>query len=132
MALKKGRNKKSSRFGAWCTEDRGVRGKEFGGGAGQRGAQVVEGFVGEAEFEVYAMFDRDAVKVLVDGVNVVVGVGLVKQAGCRALCILDFTEGFGKVKINAVALVQSGSDECVDQSFIGGKEERWTETCDVF
>lgn len=81
---------------------------------------------------MYAMFDRDAVEILVDRVDVVVGAGLVKQPGCRTLCILDFTEGFGKVKVNAVALVQSGSDECVHQSFSGGKEERWTEAGDVF
>lgn len=88
MALKKGRNKKGSRFGAWCTEDRAIRRKECGGGAGLRGGQVVEGFVGE-EFEVYVMFDSDVVEVLVDGVDVVVGAGLVKQAGCRALHILE-------------------------------------------
>lgn len=89
MALKKGRNKKSSRFGAWSTEDGAIRRKECGGGAGLRGGQVVENFVGEEEFEVYVMFDRDVVEVLVDGVDVVVGAGLVKQAGCRALHILE-------------------------------------------
>lgn len=57
-------------------------------------------------------------EVLVDGINVVVGVGLVKQVGCKALCILDFTEGFGKVKVDAVALVQSGSDEYAYQSLV--------------
>lgn len=61
------------------------------------------------EFEVYAMFDRDAVEVLVD--RVLVGVGLVKQPGCRTLCILDLTEGFEEVKVNAVAPGQSGSDD---------------------
>lgn len=123
MALKKGRNKKNSRFGAWYTEDRAIRRKECGGWAGLRGGQVVENFVGEEEFEVYVIFDRDVVEVLVDGVDVVVGAGLVKQAGCRALRILERSNSM---------LLQSGSDECVDQSFSGRKEERWTETGDVF
>lgn len=82
------------------------------------------------EFEVYAMFDRDAVEALVD--RVLVGVGLVKQQGCRTLCILDLTEGFEEVKVDAVAPGRSGSDECVHQSFRGGKEERWTEAGVVF
>lgn len=94
--------------------------------------QVVEAFVGEEEFEVYVMFYRDAVGVLKNGANVVLGVGLVKQEGCRALCILDCTEEFGKVKVNSVVLVQSGWEECVIQSFSGEKEKRWKETGDVF
>lgn len=59
------------------------------------------------EFEVYAMFDRDAVEVLLD--RVLVGVGLVKQPGCRTLCILKLTEGFEEVKVDAVA------PGCLDQ-----------------
>lgn len=76
-----------------------MRGNECGGGAILNGGQVVEGFVGEGEFKVYAMCDRVAVEVLADEINVVMEVGLVKQAGCRALCILDFTKGFGKVRV---------------------------------
>lgn len=47
----------------------------------------MEAFGVEEEFEVYAMFDRDAIELLENRANVVFGIGLVKQANSE-LCVL--------------------------------------------
>ena len=82
-------------------------------------SKVMECFEGEKkDFEVYAVGDRKPVKVLEDGGDVVIGAGVRRQVGGGVLDILEFIEGFGREAIeDAVAVIKSGSDECVDKGF---------------
>ena len=98
------------------------------------GSKVMECFEGEKkDFEVYAVGDRKPVKVLEDGSDMIVGVGVSEQAGGGVLDILEFIEGFGREAIeNAVAVIKSGSDECVDKSFSSREGKGGTKTGNVF
>ena len=125
----------------WCWQEVGIRGTE---GAGRSvmveqicevgGGLVMEGFVSEEkEFELDALWDREPVEVLEDRGDVVTGTGMGEQTGSRVLNVLEFIEDFGWWAVeNAVAVVNSGSDESVDESFGSREGEWWAETSNIF
>lgn len=81
---------------------------------------VVEGFIGELEeFEVDVMWDREPVLVLKGRGDMVTGVGVIEEVGCRILDTLGFIEDFGGCATFAVAVVKAGFDKGVDQDFSG-------------
>ena len=86
---------------------------------------VVEGFVSEDEyFELNPLRDGEPVEFLEDGGDVVAGAGEGEQAGSRVLDVLKFIEEFGWcAKEDAVAVVNSGSGEGVDQGFCSREGE---------
>ena len=68
--------------------------------------------------------DGEPVEFLEDGGDVVTGAGVGEQAGSRVLDKLKFIEEFGRcAKEDAVAVVNSGRDESVDQSFCSREGE---------
>ena len=95
---------------------------------------VVEGFVSEEEyFELNLLSDGKPVEFLEDVGDVVTGADVGEQAGSRVLDVLKFIEDFGRcAEEDAGAVVNSGSDEGVDQSFCSREGEWWTETGYVF
>ena len=83
------------------------------------GCLVVERFVNEDEcFELNLLRDGEPVEFLEDGGDVVTGAGVGEQAGSGVLDVLKITKEFGWcAKEDAVAVVNSGSDESMDQGF---------------
>ena len=86
---------------------------------------VVEGFVSEEEyFELNLLSDGKPVEFLEDVGDVVTGADVGEQAGSRVLDVLKFIEDFGRcAEEDAGAVVNSGSDEGVDQSFCSREGE---------
>ena len=89
------------------------------------GCLVVEGFLSEEEyFEWNPLRDGEPVEFLEDGGE---------QVGSRVLDVLKIIEEFGRcAREDTIAVVNSGSDEGLDQSFCSREGEWWTETGYVF
>lgn len=72
----------------------------------------------EGYFELDPLWDREPVEVLEDGVDVIMAVGEVERASSRVLEVLEFIQELGWCAMeDAVAIVNSGRDEGVDQGF---------------
>ena len=83
----------------------------------ERGCKVVKRFVGGAEnLEIDALFYWKQMKLTEDGSNVCSKVS--QQSGSRVLNILQFLKNSGGEAIhNSIAIVESASDEGVDNCF---------------
>lgn len=81
----------------------------------------MQGFVGDEEdLEVDALLYGEPVKLTEDGGDVFSGAGVSEQPGGRVLNILQFLENSGGEAIeDAVTVVESGGDECMDECFGG-------------
>ena len=106
------------RVGAWRSERQGG---------------VIQGFEGgEQYFEVNPVFDRKPVEVSEDRGDVFIAAGGGEQTSGRVLNILEFIEDNVWRSIqDAVAVVQSGGYEGMNQSLGGGKGQRGPEACNV-
>ena len=84
-----------------------------------RGCKVVKRFVGGAEnLEIDALFYWKQMKLTEDGSNLLSGGGVSKQSGSRVLYMLQFLKNSGGEAIqNAIAMVESASDEGVGKCF---------------
>lgn len=107
---------------------------------------AMEGFVGQkVDFELDALWDREPVEVLEDDIVIFefffpfggqgwfTGAGVGEEAGSRVLDMLKFIGNFWRWTIeNAVAVVNSGYDECMGDDFSSPEEEWVAEVGDIF
>ena len=83
------------------------------------GDTVIVGFVGdEQDLELNSVVYWEPVKMFEDGSYVFSGAGMVELSGSRVLNLLEFMEvGGGEAVENAVAFIQSGGYEGVNECF---------------
>ena len=86
----------------------------------------------EKDLERDSESDREPVKLLEDGVDMVKRGGSGDDAGCRVLDQLKLMKGFVRgTEKEEVTVIDAGGDEAVDQDSCGVRRERGVETIKV-